>query len=210
MREHTSHAVIAVGADAVRISEANPRANLHVGDTRPNSFDDTHTLMAQHLVGLEVVLVRAAETGVGGLDEDLAVTELAGGLSGHNLALGGAAEDVVGERGHFAGYESKMQTNLAMRVYHPQKRKSGSRIYIEEWLSGRGGSSGQPGHQIGGLGFAGVAKGWGKNSSATGFLSLIKIFFSDTVNCPSSAEEPVGRSLRECVRRWDLDKLSAI
>ena len=83
----------------MRISESNSIANLDVLDTGSNSLDDTNTLVAQNDAAGRVQLVGAADTRVCCLDKDLVVLELALDFGGDDLALWGAAEDLV--RNHF-------------------------------------------------------------------------------------------------------------
>lgn len=94
-RGSTSSAVVTGSADAVGVSESNTVSNLHGGNTGAKRLDDSNTLVTEHLVGLEVVLICAAKTRVGGLNEDLIVSKGGRSLVSDNAALGRATEHVV-------------------------------------------------------------------------------------------------------------------
>lgn len=62
----------------------------------PNGLDDPHTFVAQDLACLQVVFISSADAGCEGLDEDFVVFEVARDFVADDLALGRAAEDIVG------------------------------------------------------------------------------------------------------------------
>lgn len=95
----TCAAVVAVTANLVCVAKTNSCADLGGDDAGANSTDNSNTLVAHNLTALQVVLVSAADTGVSGLDKDFMVLQVAGDGVGHDLALGGATEDVETESG---------------------------------------------------------------------------------------------------------------
>ena len=99
-KDLTGGAVVAGSADLVDVSVSYTVSDLDGVDTGADSLDDTDTLVAENLVGLQVVLVGTAETGVSGLDEDIVVAKSAGDLVRDDLALLGAAENLVSDA-HF-------------------------------------------------------------------------------------------------------------
>ena len=87
--------MVTSSADTVGIPESHAISNLHGGHTRAKHLDDSDTLVAEHLVSLEVVFVCTAKTRVGGLNEDFVVLEGGRRLARNDAAFGRATENVV-------------------------------------------------------------------------------------------------------------------
>lgn len=91
---HTGQAFLAGPTDVLGISKADTVANFDVGDVASDLTHDTGALVAKNLASFQVVLIGAAEAGMGGFDVDLVMLQSASRLVRHNLSLLRTTEDV--------------------------------------------------------------------------------------------------------------------
>lgn len=91
----TGNTIVTTCANTMRKSKPSTIPSLQRSYTRTNSSHEANALMSKDLVGLPEVLVCSAEARSYGLDEDFIVLEGLGDFVGDDVALRGAAEDIV-------------------------------------------------------------------------------------------------------------------
>lgn len=107
-------AVVAVAADLVCVAKSDSVASLDVCDGGTNSLDDSDTLVTQNDAAGGVQLVGTTDTRVCGLDKDLVVLELTLDVVRDDLALWGAAEDLVGDHFVYVYMCNKVDMDIEM------------------------------------------------------------------------------------------------